>query len=129
MSKTILLVEDHEEIWDFLSRRLKRRGYEVVLATDGQQAVDAVRAHMPDIVLLDMNLPVLDGWTAAGIIKGDAATREIPIIALTAHAMSGDREKAIAAGCDEYHPKPVDFSRLLAQVEALTGGAPAAASA
>ncbi len=126
MSKTILLVEDHEEIWDFLSRRLKRRGYEVVLATDGQQAIDAARAHLPDVVLLDMNLPVLDGWTAAGILKGDSTTREIPIIALTAHAMSGDREKAIAAGCDEYHPKPVDFSRLLAQVEALTGGTVAA---
>ena len=129
MAKTILLVEDHEEIWDFLSRRLKRRGYEVVVATDGQQAIDAVREQLPDVVLLDMNLPVLDGWTAAGIMKGDDRTRAIPIIALTAHAMSGDREKAIAAGCDDYHPKPVDFSRLLDQVEALTGGkTPVAAS-
>ncbi len=124
----ILLVEDHEEIWDFLSRRLKRRGYDVVIATDGQEGVDKALSERPDIVLLDMNLPVMDGWTAAGIIKGDASTAAVPIIALTAHAMSGDREKAIAAGCDDYHAKPVDFSRLLGQIEALTGGAPAAAS-
>ena len=119
----ILLVEDHEEIWDFLSRRLKRRGYEVVLATDGQEGVDKAKSEKPDIMLLDMNLPVMDGWTAASVIKGDENTRTIPIIALTAHAMSGDREKAIAAGCDDYHPKPVDFSRLLVQIEALAGGA------
>ena len=117
----ILLVEDHEEIWDFLSRRLKRRGYDVVLATDGQQGVDKARSDAPDIILLDMNLPVMDGWTAATVIKGDPATAKVPIIALTAHAMSGDREKAIAAGCNDYHPKPVDFSRLLAQIEALAG--------
>lgn len=119
----ILLVEDHEEIWDFLSRRLKRRGYDVVLATDGQQGVDKTRSEQPDIVLLDMNLPVMDGWTAAGVIKADETTSKIPIIALTAHAMSGDREKAIAAGCDDYHPKPVDFARLLSQIEALAGSA------
>ena len=119
----ILLVEDHEEIWDFLSRRLKRRGYDVVLATDGQQGVDKARSETPDVVLLDMNLPVMDGWTAASVIKGDVTTASIPIIALTAHAMSGDREKAIAAGCNDYHPKPVDFSRLLSQIEALTGSA------
>ena len=94
----VLLVEDHEEIWDFLSRRLKRRGYEVILATDGQQAVDKARAERPDIVLLDMNLPILDGWTAAGLIKGSPDSGRIPIIALTAHAMSGDKEKALAAG-------------------------------
>ena len=117
----ILLVEDHEEIWDFLSRRLKRRGYDVVVATDGQEGVDKAGSEHPDIVLLDMNLPVMDGWTAASRIKADAATAKVPIIALTAHAMSGDREKAIAAGCDDYHPKPVDFSRLLGQIEALTG--------
>ena len=120
----ILLVEDHEEIWDFLSRRLKRRGYDVVIATDGQEGVDKARSERPDIVLLDMNLPVMDGWTAAGIIKADPSTASVPIIALTAHAMSGDREKAMAAGCDDYHPKPVDFSRLLAQIEALGGPAP-----
>lgn len=119
----ILLVEDHEEIWDFLSRRLKRRGYEVVLATDGQEGLDKAKSESPDIMLLDMNLPVMDGWTAASAIKADESTRKIPIIALTAHAMSGDREKAIAAGCDDYHPKPVDFSRLLAQIEALAGDA------
>ncbi len=117
----ILLVEDHEEIWDFLSRRLKRRGYEVVLATDGQQGVDKARSEAPDVMLLDMNLPVMDGWTAAGLLKADSATAKIPIIALTAHAMSGDREKAITAGCDDYHPKPVDFSRLLSQIETLAG--------
>ncbi len=123
----ILLVEDHEEIWDFLSRRLKRRGYEVVVATDGQEGVNKARSEMPDVILLDMNLPVMDGWTAAGEIKKDLATAKVPIIALTAHAMSGDRDKAIAAGCDDYHAKPVDFSRLLGQIEALTRGASLAA--
>jgi two-component system, cell cycle response regulator DivK len=116
----ILLVEDHEEIWDFLSRRLKRRGFDVVVATDGQEGVEKARAQRPDIILLDMNLPVMDGWTAAQAIKSDPETGVIPIIALTAHAMSGDREKAISAGCDDYHPKPVDFSLLLTQIEALT---------
>jgi CheY-like chemotaxis protein len=115
----ILLVEDHEEIWDFLSRRLQRRGFEVVLATDGQQAVDKAVSETPDVILLDMNLPVMDGWTAAARIKGNPVSQKSPIIALTAHAMSGDREKAIAAGCDDYHPKPVEFSKLLAQIEAL----------
>jgi two-component system, cell cycle response regulator DivK len=117
----ILLIEDHEEIWDFLSRRLKRRGFDVVLAHDGQDGVDRARAEGPDIVLLDMNLPVMDGWAAAGILKGDPTTASIPIIALTAHAMSGDREKAIQAGCDDYHPKPVDFSKLLSQIETALG--------
>jgi two-component system cell cycle response regulator DivK len=117
----ILLVEDHEEIWDFLSRRLKRRGHEVILATDGQQGVDQALTERPDVILLDMNLPIMDGWTAAGLIKANSASSAIPIIALTAHAMSGDREKAIAAGCDDYHAKPVDFSRLLTQIDGLTG--------
>ena len=123
----VLLVEDHEEIWDFLSRRLKRRGFEVTVATDGQAGVDRARADLPDIVLLDMNLPVLDGWSAARLLKEDPATAGIPIIALTAHAMAGDREKTVAAGCDDYHPKPVDFSKLLQQIEALTPGAGARA--
>jgi len=123
----VLLVEDHEEIWDFLSRRLKRRGFDVTVATDGQAGVDRARADLPDIVLLDMNLPVLDGWSAARLLKGEPVTAGIPIIALTAHAMSGDREKAMAAGCDDYHPKPVDFSRLLQQIEALAPGAVARA--
>jgi CheY-like chemotaxis protein len=114
----ILLVEDHEEIWDFLSRRLKRRGYEVSVAQDGQQGLDLARAEAPDLLLLDMNLPVVDGWTVAQTLKGEAATKHIPIIALTAHAMSGDRDKAIAAGCDDYHAKPIDFSQLLNQIEA-----------
>ncbi|PHK93955.1 two-component system response regulator [Pseudoroseomonas rhizosphaerae] len=113
----ILLVEDHEELWDFLSRRLRRRGFEVVLAHDGQQGVDMARAERPDIILLDMNLPVMDGWTAARTLRGAEETARIPIIALTAHAMSGDRGKVIEAGCDDYHPKPVDFSRLLGQID------------
>jgi CheY-like chemotaxis protein len=120
---TILLVEDHEEIWDFLSRRLKRRGYDVLLAHDGQAGVERTRSDRPDVVLLDMNLPVLDGWTAARQLKDDAATARIPIIALTAHAMSGDREKALEAGCDDYHPKPVDFSKLLQQIDGALGTA------
>lgn len=114
----ILLVEDHEEIWDFLSRRLTRRGYEVVVAQDGQQGLDKARSDAPDLLLLDMNLPVMDGWTVAQTLKGDDATKSIPIIALTAHAMAGDREKTLAAGCDDYHAKPVDFSKLVDQIEA-----------
>ena len=119
----ILLVEDHEELWDFLSRRLKRRGFEVVLAHDGQQGVDMVRAERPDVVLLDMNLPVMDGWTAARTLRADPDTARVPIIALTAHAMAGDKAKALEAGCDDYHPKPVDFSRLLSQIEEVLLGA------
>lgn len=122
-----LLVEDHEEIWDFLSRRLKRRGYDVVVAMDGQEGVDKARSENPNVILLDMNLPVMDGWTAAGHIKKDPSTAHVPIIALTAHAMSGDHAKAIAAGCNDYHAKPVDFSRLVVQIEALAGGTLAAA--
>jgi CheY-like chemotaxis protein len=114
----ILLVEDHQEIWDFLSRRLKRRGYDVVVAQDGQQGLDMARSEGPDLLLLDMNLPVMDGWTVAQTLKTDDATKHIPIIALTAHAMAGDREKAMSAGCDDYHAKPVDFSTLLNQIEA-----------
>ena len=120
----VLLVEDHEETWDFLSRRLKRRGYEVVVATDGQQGVARARSEHPDVILLDMNLPVMDGWTAAGEIRKNPSTAKVPIIALTAHAMSGDRDKALAAGCGAYHAKAVDFSRLLSQIEAHIGSAP-----
>ena len=115
---SILLVEDHEEIWDFLSRRLKRRGHEVVVAQDGEDGLAKARSLRPEIVLLDMNLPIMDGWTVAQALKSDAATARIPIIALTAHAMTGDREKALQAGCDDYHPKPVDFSKLLEQIDA-----------
>jgi CheY-like chemotaxis protein len=114
----LLLVEDTEEIRDFLSRRLQRRGHEVALAVDGEDGLRAVREGRPEVVLLDMNLPVLDGWTVARALKDDPATAGVPIIALTAHALAGDRETALAAGCDDYHPKPVDFSRLLGQIEA-----------
>jgi DNA-binding response OmpR family regulator len=114
----ILLVEDHEELWDFLSRRLRRRGFEVVLAHDGQQGVDMARSEKPDVILLDMNLPVMDGWTAARTLRASEDTAKIAIIALTAHAMSGDRNKVIEAGCDDYHPKPVDFAKLLGQIDA-----------
>ena len=125
----ILLVEDHREIWDFLSRRLKRHGHEVSVAEDGQAGLDQARSEKPDLILLDMNLPVMDGWTVAGTLKGDAATKPIPIIALTAHAMSGDREKAVNAGCDDYHPKPIDFSQLLNQIDTALAGASASPSA
>ena len=111
----LLLVEDHEELWDFLSRRLRRRGFEVVLAHDGQQALDQVAAETPDLVLLDMDLPVMDGWTVARTLR--AQHNRTPLIALTAHAMTGDRAKALEAGCDDYHPKPVDLALLLQQVD------------
>jgi two-component system cell cycle response regulator DivK len=121
----ILLVEDHQEIWDFLSRRLKRRGYDVVVAQDGQEGLDKARSEKPELMLLDMNLPVMDGWSVAQTLKADDATKGIRIIALTAHAMSGDREKALAAGCDDYHAKPIDFSQLLNQIEAVLAPRPA----
>jgi two-component system, cell cycle response regulator DivK len=121
MVSKILLVEDHEEIWDFLSRRLKRRGYEVLVAQDGEQGLQTARSERPDVVLLDMNLPVKDGWTVARELKAGPETAHIPVIALTAHALAGDREKALQAGCDDYHAKPVDFSRLLTQIDAALG--------
>ena len=111
----ILLVEDHEELWDFLSRRLRRRGFVVVLAHDGQQALDQVAAEAPDIVLLDMNLPVLDGWSVVQRLR--AEQNRVPVIALTAHAMASDRARALEAGCDEYHAKPVEFEKLLGQID------------
>jgi two-component system, cell cycle response regulator DivK len=116
---TILLVEDHEELWDCLSRGPKRRGFEVELAHDGQAGLDKARALKPDVILLDMNLPVMDGWTAAKELRAGTDTARIPIIALTAHAMSGDRGRVLEAGCDDYHPKPVDFPRLLAHTDAV----------
>jgi two-component system, cell cycle response regulator DivK len=119
----LLLVEDTPEIWDFLSRRLQRRGHEVALAHDGQAGLEAVKAGKPEVILLDMNLPVMDGWTVARTLKDDPVTQGIPIIALTAHALAGDRDKAMAAGCDDYHPKPVDFSKLLTQIDAALGQA------
>ena len=117
--RKLLLVEDHEELWDFLSRRLRRHGFHVVLAHDGQQALDQVAAEEPDLILLDMDLPVMDGWTVARTLRRDPAHASLPVIALTAHAMAGDEAKALAAGCDGYHAKPVDFPRLLTQIDEL----------
>ena len=119
----ILLVEDNEMNRDMLSRRLQRRGYQVVLALDGQSGVEMTQTQAPDLVLMDMSLPVLDGWEAARRLKADAITRHIPVIALTAHAMSSDREKALEAGCDDYDTKPVELPRLLAKIDALLRGA------
>jgi CheY-like chemotaxis protein len=119
----ILLVEDNEMNRDMLSRRLQRRGYQVVLALDGQSGVEMTQSQAPDLVLMDMSLPVLDGWEAARRLKADATTRHIPVIALTAHAMSSDREKALEAGCDDYDTKPVELPRLLAKIDALLRGA------
>jgi two-component system, cell cycle response regulator DivK len=115
----ILLIEDNEMNRDMLSRRLMRKGYEVIMATDGASGVEMAAAELPDIVLMDMSLPVLDGWEATRQLKAAAATRGIPVIALTAHAMSSDRERAIEAGCDDYDTKPVELPRLLGKIEAL----------
>ena len=124
----ILLVEDNEMNRDMLSRRLARKGYEVVLAVDGQNGVEMARTHAPDLVLMDMSLPVLDGWEATRRLKADAATQRIPVVALTAHAMSSDRDKALEAGCDDYDTKPIEMLRLLGKIEALlSGGALASA--
>jgi two-component system, cell cycle response regulator DivK len=118
----ILLVEDNEMNRDMLLRRLQRKGYEVILAVDGQSGVEMTQNHAPDLILMDMSLPVLDGWEATRRLKADAATRHIPVIALTAHAMSSDREKALEAGCDDYDTKPVELRRLLAKIETLLSG-------
>ena len=115
----ILLVEDNEKNRDMLSRRLARRGFEVLLAPDGEQAVAMTVSGQPDLVLMDMNLPLKDGWSAAREIRADARCARIPIIALTAHAMSDDRARALAAGCDDYETKPLDFARLLEKIAAL----------
>jgi two-component system cell cycle response regulator DivK len=121
----ILLVEDNEMNRDMLSRRLGRRGYQVLIAVDGAEGVRMAQAEAPALILMDMSLPVLDGWEATRQIKAAPATGAIPIIALTAHAMSGDHEKAIEAGCDDFDTKPVDLLRLLAKIDALLGGAAA----
>jgi two-component system, cell cycle response regulator DivK len=115
----ILLVEDNEMNRDMLSRRLVRNGYEVLLAMDGQQGVDKALSEHPDLILMDMSLPVMDGWEATRQIKANDATRRIPVIALTAHAMAGDREKAMGVGCDDYDTKPVEISRLVGKIAAL----------
>ena len=122
----ILLVEDNEDNRDMLARRLQRKGYVVIVAVDGREGVDLAANERPDLILMDMSLPVLDGWDATREIKTAPATEAIPIIALTAHAMSGDREKAMEAGCDDYDVKPVELPRLLTKIEALLsrGAAP-----
>ncbi len=115
----ILLVEDNEMNRDMLSRRLVRNGYQVFLAMDGQQGADMALSERPDLILMDMSLPVIDGWEATRRIKANDATRRIPVIALTAHAMAGDREKAMEVGCEDYDTKPVEMSRLLGKIAAL----------
>jgi two-component system, cell cycle response regulator DivK len=115
----ILLAEDNEENWEMLSRRLSRRGYVVLIARDGQQAVDMAVSEAPDLILMDMDMPVVDGWEATRRIRGMPETCDVPIIAVTAHGMEGDREKILEAGCGDHHTKPVELTRLLAQIEAL----------
>jgi two-component system, cell cycle response regulator DivK len=118
----VLIVEDNELNRDMLSRRLARRGWEVTIAVDGRQACEGAVASAPDLILMDLNLPDMDGWTAATLLKKDRRTARIPVVALTAHAMVGDREKALQAGCDEFEPKPVEISRLLEKMRALVQG-------
>jgi CheY-like chemotaxis protein len=115
----VLLVEDNEESRDGLSRHLKRKGFEILVAVDGRQGVDLAGAETPDLILMDMSLPVLDGWEATRQLKAAPRTRGIPVIALTAHAMAGDRERTLEAGCDDYDTKPIEFPRLLAKIQAL----------
>ncbi len=118
MSK-LLLVEDNEMNRDMLVRRLKRAGYDVAIAVDGAQGVEMAFAELPDLVLMDMSLPVMNGWDATRALRADARTRAVPVIALTAHAMPGDRENAMEAGCNDYDTKPVDFARLQGKIKAL----------
>ena len=118
----VLLVEDQEDNRDMLSRRLKKRGYEVAIAVDGAEGVEKARSEAPDLILMDMSLPVMDGWEATRILKAEEATRSIPVVALTAHAMSTDREKAFEAGCDAYETKPIELPRLLETMEKLLQG-------
>ena len=117
----ILLVEDNEMNRDMLSRRLIKKGFEVVMAVDGQKGLDMATSESPDIILLDMSLPIMDGWEVARNLKADDALKNIPVIALTAHAMAGDREKTLEAGCDEYDTKPIEFKRLLGKIDAMIG--------
>ena len=117
----LLLVEDNEMNRDMLSRRLIKKGFEVVMAVDGKQGLDMATSEAPELILLDMSLPIMDGWEVAGHLKADDNLKSIPVIALTAHAMSGDREKALEAGCDEYDTKPVEFKRLLEKINTMLG--------
>jgi len=119
MMSKILLVEDNEMNRDMLTRRLERKGFEVVIAVDGQAGVDMASSSSPDIILMDLSLPVIDGWEATRKIKADPATRSIPVIALTAHAMAGDEQKALQAGCNDYDTRPIDLKRLLNKIEKL----------
>jgi two-component system, cell cycle response regulator DivK len=119
---TILIVEDNELNRDMLTRRLERRGYEMLTAADGAEGLRVARQALPSLILMDMSLPVMDGWEATKRLKSASETAHIPILALTAHAMSGDRERALAVGCDEYDTKPVEFSRLILKIEALLNG-------
>jgi two-component system cell cycle response regulator DivK len=121
----LLLVEDSEDSRDGLARHLKRKGFETLIALDGRQAVNVARAEAPELILMDMSLPVLDGWEATRQLKAAPETRDIPVIALTAHAMAGDRERALEAGCDDYNTKPVEFGRLLAKIKSLLDRKPA----
>ena len=125
----ILIVEDNEDNRDSLSRRLQRRGFEVVMARDGKEGVRIAQSEKPDIILMDMNMPELDGWEATRLIKSAPETQAIPVIALTAHAMSGDRDRALGVGCADYHTKPVDFPKLLAQIEGLVHASTSPANA
>lgn len=120
--KKLLLVEDNEMNRDMLSRRLERRGFQVLIAVDGEEGISAAREHRPDLILMDMSLPVLDGWESTRRLKQEPETKGIPVLALTAHAMAGERDKALAAGCDDYDTKPVDFVRLLGKIESLLPG-------
>jgi len=120
----ILLVEDNPDNREMLIRRLERRGYEVLVAEDGQQGVDLATAQQPDLILMDMSLPVMDGYTATGVIKGNPRTQHIPVIGLSANAMQGDAERGLAAGCDDYDTKPVELPRLLEKMQALLGKEP-----
>lgn len=120
----ILVVEDNEENRDSLSRRLQRRGFEVLLAEDGRAGVEMATVERPDLILMDMNMPEVDGWEATRQVKAIPELKDVPIIALTAHAMSGDRERALAAGCTDYHTKPIEFTKLLAQIEAVLAARP-----
>ena len=121
MPRKILIIEDNDMNRDMLSRRLERRGFEVAVAADGRQGIDRAQAVMPDLILLDLSLPEIDGWEVARRLKGGETTSGIPIIALTAHAMTGDRDEAIAAGCNDYDTKPIEFQRLMGKIEGLLG--------
>jgi two-component system, cell cycle response regulator DivK len=123
--KKLLLVEDNEMNRDMLSRRLARRGYEILVATDGSEGVAEATRHLPDLIIMDMSLPVLDGWESTRALKEQPETRSIPVLALTAHAMAGERERALEAGCNDYDTKPVDFTRLLGKIETLLSGSSA----